>query len=44
MSPAVHTVARVHRLSVADYHRMGETGILGPDLRSLFQIPEFPRT
>jgi Uma2 family endonuclease len=34
MSPAVHTIARVHRLSVADYHRMSETGILGPDLRT----------
>jgi len=25
---------RAHRLSLADYHRMGETGILGPELRT----------
>ncbi|WP_295392884.1 Uma2 family endonuclease [uncultured Thiodictyon sp.] len=34
MSAIAHTLARVHRLSVADYHRMGETGILGPELRT----------
>ena len=30
MSATAQSLARVHRLSVADYHRMGETGILGP--------------
>ncbi len=34
MSATAQTLARVHRLSVADYHRMGETGILGPELRT----------
>jgi Uma2 family endonuclease len=34
MTATAHPLARVHRLSVADYHRMGETGILGPDLRT----------
>ena len=34
MTATAQTLARVHRLSVADYHRMGETGILGPDLRT----------
>lgn len=28
------SLARVFRVSVTDYHRMGETGILGPDLRT----------
>ncbi|RKT45872.1 Uma2 family endonuclease [Thiocapsa rosea] len=28
------SLARVFRFSVTDYHRMGETGILGPDLRT----------
>ena len=28
------SLARVFRVSVRDYHRMGETGILGPDLRT----------
>ena len=27
-------LARAHRLSVGDYHRMGEIGILGPELRT----------
>ncbi len=34
MSAAAQTLARIHRLSVADYHCMGETGILGPELRT----------
>lgn len=34
MSATAQRLARVHRLSVADYHRMGETGILGPELRT----------
>lgn len=28
------SLARVYRLSVAEYHRMGEVGILGPELRT----------
>jgi hypothetical protein len=28
------TLGRAHRLSSADYHRMGKTGILGPELRT----------
>ncbi|MFB1486097.1 MULTISPECIES: Uma2 family endonuclease [unclassified Thiocapsa] len=28
------SLARVFRVSVTDYHRMGDTGILGPDLRT----------
>ncbi|UHD17463.1 Uma2 family endonuclease [Thiocapsa bogorovii] len=28
------SLARLFRVSVADYHRMGGTGILGPDLRT----------
>ncbi len=28
------SLARVFRFSVTDYHRIGETGILGPDLRT----------
>lgn len=28
------SLARVYRLSVAEYHRMGEVGILGPGLRT----------
>lgn len=28
------SLAPVYRLSVADYHRMGEVGILGPELRT----------
>lgn len=34
MSATAHSLARIHRLTVEDYHRMGETGILGPDLRT----------
>ncbi len=34
MSANLHQVARLHRLSVADYHHMGAAGILGPDLRT----------
>ncbi len=34
MSANLHEVAMLHRLSVADYHHMGEVGILGPELRT----------
>ena len=33
MSAAVSVPPRKHRLSVADYHCMGEVGILGPNVR-----------
>ena len=32
--PPASALGRVHRLSIADYHRLGETGILGPELRT----------
>jgi Uma2 family endonuclease len=32
--PRPSTLGRAHRLSVMDYHRMGETGIIGPELRT----------
>jgi Uma2 family endonuclease len=32
--PPASALGRAVRFSVADYHRMGETGILGPDLRT----------
>ena len=34
MSATAHELARIHRITVDDYHRMGETGILGPELRT----------
>lgn len=34
MSVTAHETARIHRLTVADYRRMGEVGILGPELRT----------
>jgi Uma2 family endonuclease len=34
MNRIAHQLARVHRLSVADYRRMGELGILAADLRT----------
>lgn len=34
MSATAHETARIHRLTVAAYHRMGEVGILAPDLRT----------
>ena len=34
MSVPAHEAARIHRLTVADYRRMGEVGILGPELRT----------
>jgi len=34
MSATAHELARIHRMTVDDYHRMGETGILGPELRT----------
>ncbi len=34
MRPALSALARVHRLTVDDCRRMGEAGILGPDLRT----------
>ncbi len=34
MSATAHDLARIHRLTVEDYHRMGEAGILGPELRT----------
>jgi Uma2 family endonuclease len=34
MSVTAHEAARIHRLTVADYRRMGEVGILGPELRT----------
>ncbi len=34
MSATVHETARIHRLTVAAYHRMGEVGILASDLRT----------
>lgn len=34
MSATAHETARVHRLTVAAYRRMGEVGILGPELRT----------
>jgi Uma2 family endonuclease len=33
MSAAIYRPPEKHRLSVADYHRMGEAGILGPNMR-----------
>ena len=32
--PPASALGRAHRLSVGDYHRMGEVGILGPELRT----------
>jgi len=32
--PPASALGRTHRLSVGDYHRMGEVGILGPELRT----------
>jgi Uma2 family endonuclease len=32
--PRPSALGRAHRLSVMDYHRMGETGIIGPELRT----------
>jgi len=34
MTVTARQLARLHRLMVDDYHRMGETGILGPELRT----------
>jgi Uma2 family endonuclease len=34
MSITAHDTARIHRLTVAAYRRMGEVGILGPELRT----------
>jgi Uma2 family endonuclease len=34
MFATAHETARIHRLTVAAYRRMGEVGILGPELRT----------
>ena len=34
MSATAHETARIYRLTVAAYRRMGEVGILGPELRT----------
>ena len=34
MSATAHELARIHRMTVDDYHRMGEAGILGPELHT----------
>ncbi|MDZ7753956.1 MAG: Uma2 family endonuclease [Gammaproteobacteria bacterium] len=34
MSATAETLERLHRLTVADYHRMGETGVFAPGART----------
>ena len=34
MNATARSLVRVYRLTVTDYHRMGEAGILGPDMRT----------
>lgn len=33
MSSAAYDICQRHRLTVAEYYRMGETGVLAPDAR-----------